>query len=494
MTHLTTSLASITAVVAGALSATAQTTPRTQATVQGSTVSSPQQRAPVAAMTPAPPPGPAPTNLFVYNSQPGVQVLSWTKPQLDNVSFRVMRQVLPNTQWVTLTKPLTPYPQLSDTIALAQNSATYRVVAVYPDGREGVAEKAFPNPTPLASPTHLQAQQVGEGRIFLRWDSLPGAHGYRIYGSGQPADGKLVTRASDTVSGVPLGNQSLRVAGWYFTAASAGAPSVSVNVMRWTAQYRVILTGFHVNRETGDDMLNRDGVKDEVYAGAHVMVFVPDGIHSPPPLHNDYVVRSMVYGDNSKWPYRVRAGSATPMGGLKAGDNVPANPSAPVTTLAGVQFPMQVWAGTITANREIVVISPSLWEQDGDTTQFHLWWWGQRNTATNGTKLAASYVNEAEQSNELGLNFLFNLTTGYPTSQSGDAGNGADRAIGLSSNYLSASPMLMDRGLIFTQERVERILCAAGVSRIVFPVRFVEGDNTGDPGDYILYIQVERIP
>ena len=103
-------------------------------------------------------------------------------------------------------------------------------------------------------------------------------------------------------------------------------------------------------------------------------------------------------------------------------------------------------------------------------------------------------MNEAEQSNELGLNFLFNLTTGYPTSQSGDAGNGADRAIGLSSNYLSASPMLMDRGLILTQERVERILCAAGVSRIVFPVRFVEGDNTGDQGDYILYIQVERIP
>src|SRR5215510_13693804 len=80
---------------------------------------------------PPPPPGPPPTYVNVHGAGPAIQVLSWTKPQLNGVSFRVLRQILPSTEWRVLTPTLTTYPYFNDTTVLQPNTTTYRVVAVY---------------------------------------------------------------------------------------------------------------------------------------------------------------------------------------------------------------------------------------------------------------------------------------------------------------------------------------------------------------------------
>ena len=458
---------------------------------------------------PVAPPGPPPTNLAVHSSGAGIQVVSWSKPQLNGVTFNVLRQILPNQEWKRLTRTPLSYAVYNDTTVLTPNTTTYRVVALYADGRQGTAEVLFPDPATMQSPAGLTGSQVGEARVYLHWQPVANASGYVIFGPGQPSNGKIVTRNDDTLSGVPLGSQSFRVVTSYYTATSAlnDAPLIALNVVRWTAQYRVLLLGFHVNHPTQDDALDRDGHSDEVYGAAHVMLFsraTPGGSTVRPNFDRDYVVKSMVYGDNSKWPYRIKAGTVLKPGdvkpyqklgglysgvaGLVAGDEVPANPQTPVSSPNGVQFPMQVWAGTITANNQFIVIAPTLWEQDGDTTQVRDWWQGQRDMAP---KLEPSYVQAAQQNNAITFDYLFNNVNGRPSGHTVDAGNGFDRAIGMS--YAPNGGTLLDRGIILTQEKLERALAAANSSRVVVPIHLKE-DNTGDPGDYLLYIQVERVP
>jgi len=439
---------------------------------------------------PPPPPGPPPTFVNVHGAGPAIQVVSWTKPQLNGVSFRVLRQILPNTEWKVLTPTLTTYPYFNDTTVLTPNTTTYRVVAVYDDGRQGVAEYAFPNPVPMESPKNLWNQQVGEGRVYLKWEPVNNSYGYKIFGPGLPATGKLVTGISDTVSGAPLGNQTYRVATWYLSDGSmATAPSTAVNVVRWTAHYRVMLNGIVVSHSTTDGP--NDGRGDEIYAAAHVMRYTRTSGNSAPAWSDEYVAKTSVYGDRVYWPNRIQAGSASPTGGITSGDVVPPNPAYPVAAPVPSQFPLLVWDGTITANKELIVIAPSLWDWDGDTTQFHQWWSGQSGVARFGTKLDLSAIQSSQQSTRFEYVQLFKNIYGAPIGHSGDGGNGYDRAIGLEGGAFNYS--LPDRGIILTQEKLERAFAAFNVSRVVMPMQFTER-MTNDTGDYLLYFQVERLP
>jgi hypothetical protein len=481
----------------------------------------------VAAVKPAPPPGPAPYGIFVTGTDPAFHTISWSNQIVAGVSFQVYRQTLPNTAWQLIsTRPLKEFFYYVDTMVLSPNTTTYRIVANYTDGRQGSTDFPYPNPPAMLSPTQLTATQVGDGKVLLSWlrprdgaGYIVQTHGYKLYGSGLPASGQVVTGypdsvlmpaanggqvyvkigAHDTVRNVPIGAASFRVASWYLTGAStANVPSAALSVGRWTGHYRVTFNGFVVNHETKDDILSRDGKYDEVYAAAHVFTFSrARGNAFFPLLVSSQLLTSSVYGDNNGFPARIRAGSASASGGLMAGDRLPVSPALPSTAPTSSTFPFLVWDASITANDDVVIIAPAIWEWDGNMTTLNAWSENQRTIATsNGTGsalLAVDVIQQALRTSSVALNpFLTWKASGQPTNSARDQGNGVDRPIGMTSDGYSTA-IFKDMALILSVEYLERVFAAAGSSRVVVPINFKEV-NTGDPGDYTLYVQIERLP
>ena len=138
-----------------------------------------------------------------------------------------------------------------------------------------------------------------------------------------------------------------------------------------TARYRIVLNGFRVYQESYDDQLNMDGQHDEVYAAAAVAAFeqYPRKVVQP-----TQIVRSALHGDASRGQVQVRAGSVMPSGGIANGDTVPnLTPAAPGGTPSMHTFPLLLWEGTLTDDKELVSIRPVLWEWDGGTALYDEW-------------------------------------------------------------------------------------------------------------------------
>ena len=81
---------------------------------------------------------------------------------------------------------------------LRQAGVTYRVTALYPDGRQGSADYLFSSPAPFEVPTafageKLKVDGVLYGRtVRLSWKEVTWAKGYRLFGTGQPPGGTLL--------------------------------------------------------------------------------------------------------------------------------------------------------------------------------------------------------------------------------------------------------------------------------------------------------------
>ncbi|NUO64074.1 MAG: hypothetical protein HOQ11_17135 [Gemmatimonadaceae bacterium] len=116
-------------------------------------------------------------------------------------------------------------------------------------------------------------------------------------------------------------------------------------------KYRVSITGFTVNHETEDDMLQRDGKGDEVYFSVQVLRTKADGTLDTYPL-TSRLVESAVYGDRNGFPNRVAAGSRSDQGGLQTGDRV---------TLPS---PIVLFEGALSGG---LLVTPTIWEWDGQS-------------------------------------------------------------------------------------------------------------------------------
>src|SRR3954471_19180265 len=114
-------------------------------------------------------------------------------------------------------------------------------------------------------------------------------------------------------------------------------------------RFRVTLTGFTVNRQSDDNILESDGKGDEVYIIAelaqydsyweygrrpglsqdHILINLGgnNGFHGRGNLTLRRSLTSVVMGDvnNQNNPPRIQAGSASNLGGLRTGDRFPAN-------------------------------------------------------------------------------------------------------------------------------------------------------------------------
>ena len=88
--------------------------------------------------------------------------------------------------------------------------------------------------------------------------------------------------------------------------------------------------------------------------------------------------RTKVLGDINGFPDRLRAGTASRGGGLRAGDSYPDAGHARFRGQNGAEpnsqtFPFKVWEGTLTDGADAAIILPTMWEQDNDGSTYDAW-------------------------------------------------------------------------------------------------------------------------
>lgn len=230
-----------------------------------------------------------------------------------------------------------------------------------------------------------------------------------------------------------------------------------------TGRYRVTLEKFRVTSQTYDNFFQTDGKGDEVFASfKNVMLdrtgrIIAQGENT-----------TVTMGDRNGFPTREQAGSASSMGGLRAGD---------------VHYTRKLlWEGPL-GNGETTVVSPVLWEWDGGGDGFREWTsWASRlatrlNSASNtlldpNTKAIISLV-------DLGLASVADM----PVGSAGDKPIGSITANGTTS--------FVPQMLNLDQATAEYIINnnVVGEGQGVISIRYA-GSN--DHGTYTLYLRVAR--
>ena len=210
-----------------------------------------------------------------------------------------------------------------------------------PTGAPNAPTSTSPAP-PSSAPT---SSGTGPGST-----SISGAPGSSTTSSTTP------TTSSTAVSANTLANPG-------GTTGSTTAPA--------SGRYRVTMTGVQVAKPTADDPLDRDGKADEIFGNAIVVRWDRQGQR---PLGTT-IVKSREYGDvgnGQTWPYRIRAGTGLPSGGLTVGNVAPIGfiPSAPPILPKPDEFPFTLWEGTLMDGGEAVVLFPSVWERDIDDVAY----------------------------------------------------------------------------------------------------------------------------
>jgi len=152
-----------------------------------------------------------------------------------------------------------------------------------------------------------------------------------------------------------------------------------------SGHFRVTINGFTADRQTSEQanleierrsrgtapvLRSADGAGDEVYLRADIFVLqgTPSGGFN---IVSHQSLRSVVMGDDSGFPGRVRAGTASTSGGLRTGDSYPATPPwLRRGDLHSDRLPMRVWEGELRespADMSVIVI-PTIWEWDESRT------------------------------------------------------------------------------------------------------------------------------
>ncbi len=147
--------------------------------------------------------------------------------------------------------------------------------------------------------------------------------------------------------------------------------------------FRVVVKGFTCTRETSDDILERDGKRDEIYLSSMSYLMNTQGRAIGSTTVKN---RTRVMGDVNERSFeerRVMAGTAiNNMGGIKTGDQIPdAEPWNNSLPAKGDLLPFILWEGELFANSDNVIIQPNIMEYDGPD-DFLTNFWGNSLVAT----------------------------------------------------------------------------------------------------------------
>ncbi|MBK6598037.1 MAG: hypothetical protein IPG25_09190 [Proteobacteria bacterium] len=465
-------------------------------------------------------------------------------------------------------------------------------VASAPAGAPMPAMPATAPVTPV-NPTGFTASQGLPGEVLLGWNPVPEAEYYAVFGPGLEPGGQRVNQGGGgfyaqgtnkvmvPAFNVPGGLQEWAVASYYpnnvttpgsefsrvsldvtGVATATAPPATSAPTPASTPtdpatsppppaaktadKYMVTITGLRAYQASADDMLSRDGVGDEVYAAAYVRSY--DRHTGQLAAVETHI--SAVHGDVNKFgAQRLQAGTRSATGGIRDGDMIPdggfiAMRSVPAQAST---FPMRIFEGTLVDGGTALLISPSLWEQDGANGYFVQWQQNQAmlNSAlftkqgvhdeiAQKTFLPLKFGMSGNDSNAGGTSLAHSITDtmimlgggGVPIvgllSQSGD------RPLGLQENGRDQTA-LPNHVIVLTREIIEAALARPALGPIPSPVangpsgglfgtppiarvgviapkpgvmvlQFEDRNISGTlafperPAIYQMFIQVERIP
>jgi len=263
-----------------------------------------------------------------------------------------------------------------------------------------------PAPAPafvLANPSGFTAVQTAPGQVQFSWQPVVGASFYGLFGPGVSVGGEKVVGATTfTATAVPAGSQQWSV-GSYFdpgpvTTAFTEFPKVTLNVIApappvvaAAGRYRVTLTGLRTWQASYDDQLSRDGMGDEVYTAVYLRHY--DRRSGTVAIETN--PRTLTYGDTKFFNTRKQAGKWSATGGIRSSDPIPDNtdPSQLLLSPSDDAFPLRVWEGTLTDGVDVLVISPSLWEEDGKE-QVYLYWRQEMGAITSSIFANPSVQNQ----------------------------------------------------------------------------------------------------
>lgn len=277
-------------------------------------------------------------------------------------------------------------------------------------------------------------------------------------------------------------------------------------------------------------MLSRDGVGDEVYAAAYIRRYD----RATGQLLQTFIRQTMPYGDVAQFGgTRIQAGTRSPTGGIQDGDAVSAGPLLTVRAVPpqNATLPLRLWEGPLTDGADALVITPSLWEQDGSAA-FHGQWVLQQQTLNmsifSNTAIqrqitetrfgaivsGAAGVNTGPQFGSQTRQFadMMLMQFGFPLASL--LQTTSDRPIGLLSSV--GGIILPTQAIVLTREIIESALSGpalgvvpspmGNVTGVVAPrpgliyLQFQDGPNLSStfpperPAIYQMYIQVERMP
>lgn len=135
------------------------------------------------------------------------------------------------------------------------------------------------------------------------------------------------------------------------------------------SKYRASINGFWCHNETWDDALNWDGKHDEVFLDVNVKLVDSNGN-----VHQNFDSESETMGDTWGQPNRIQAGSASDRGGLITGDRFPSGDPVHRGGLNSGRFPPYlVWEGELEPGRDVVLLTPTIWEWDPDAGFWDGW-------------------------------------------------------------------------------------------------------------------------
>lgn len=271
--------------------------------------------------------------------------------------------------------------------------------------------------------------------------------------------------------------------------------------------YRVSVTGFTVNKETYDDPLQLDGKRDEVYVSSEVMLVDKDQKTLQP---GTQVVQSKVFGDvggmfggSNGHNGRLRAGTASPEGGLRTGDDFPKNPWRRQGEPSADAMPLALWQGELARDSNAVLLTPTLWEYDAPDLRaaYQSWMeWNGRATETllgspEFMALLAKLVGPEAPATLIALAPVQKVEISLLE----ELGKMGDRPIGMTASTDAKTGKRMysftPTTVVLNYDTAERLLAqnVGGKGPGVISLPFRESDSKLG-GSYTLYLLVERMP
>ena len=453
--------------------------------------------------------GAPPTGFQVESSTPASVAFKWAGAA-GATGYTILRATGVGQPWTTVTS--TPLPSttlnFNDQSGIDYRSSyIYRLQASYSGTPPGYVDLPVTLPKPL-NPQGVKAKQTANGAVTISWMGTGGS--VMVLGPGVPGGSATATGESFTVTGLANGQTYTWQVGSVYqpgniTTPASEFPSASASVLTYSGTYRITLLGFQAITPTDDDILDSDGKMDEIMPAVYVRLFDQA---SGNPLGAGTYPHGLIHGDNQgKFRQRIRAGTASNTGGIQKNDVFPASlmqgaPGSPSTTT----FPLKVWEGPLTRDKEALVLYPSLWETDDAPSR-----WYDRylsalpprtldalNPSTpTGAKLRQAL--DAPGISEIRGDNSYMMDTWGPNAT-------GDRPIGIES--VPNGGGFFDRVIVLNQRKIEEALAASpkypGMPAGTIGLSFTEGGvirvtGTPDPmswnfpANYVLYLKVEAL-